>query len=192
MAISQKEVSKTINLDLEKVPQAQRESVKKDVGDFVVNEILRFVETGISPVKGEGKFKALNKKYADKEKNGNRKANLELDGDMLDALTFEITGNGIEVGVFNEKETPKAFNHNTGDTLPKRQFIPNEDQGFKRRISSGINDIIRNRERSTTTRRTEVSSLDDFTFTTTQESPEGIEIFNSNIDSIIRDIFGTN
>ena len=40
----------------------------EDVGNFLINETLRYVRSGFSPVKGEGKFQQLNKEYADEEK----------------------------------------------------------------------------------------------------------------------------
>ena len=68
-------------------------------------------------------------------------------------ITFEETVDGIEVGIFedaDEIERLKAFNHNTGDTLPQRQFIPNDNQNFKKSIMNKVNveiDVIRSEER---------------------------------------------
>lgn len=128
-----------------------KREVKKEIGDFIVNETLRFVETGNSPVGGVGKFKKLNKKYADEQKGGNRTPNLELLGDMLDSLTYKQRKDGIEIGIFEAKQAGKAEGHNTGfeghPTLSgkglKRQFIPNEDQKYKQRIERGIKRIIK-------------------------------------------------
>jgi hypothetical protein len=61
---------------------------------------------------------------------------------MLDSLTFEVTGTKVIIGIFDSDQAPKAYNHNTGDTLPMRQFIPTEDQTFKRDIMRGIDEII--------------------------------------------------
>jgi hypothetical protein len=134
-----------LNLDLSKVPTSQKAKVKNDVGEFVVNEILRFVETGNSPVEGRGKFKSLNPEYAENEKGGNRTPNLELQGDMLDSLTHQNrSGDSIEIGIWG-KEAPKADGHNnfSGESrLPVRRFIPDEDEAFKANIQAGIRDII--------------------------------------------------
>lgn len=70
---------------------------------------------------------------------------------MLDSLTYKQRKDGIEIGIFNGKQAAKAEGHNTGfeghPTLAgkglKRQFIPNEDQGYKQRIERGIKQIIR-------------------------------------------------
>lgn len=138
-----------MSLNLSKVPTSQRTAVKNEVGEFIVDQILRSVSNATSPVEGKGAFKSLSKEYADNEKGGNRKANLELDGDMLDSLEFRTTISGVEVGIFDGDETPKAFNHNTGDTLPKRQFIPDISESFNSSIQAGVNRIIKDSEEET-------------------------------------------
>ncbi len=111
--------------------------------------MLDKIAEGISPVKGEGPFKKLTKHYADEEHGGDRTAILDEHGDMLQALTYKIVGNKIEVGIFDKKEAPKSYGHNTGfrghPTLegkaPKRQFIPEDGQTLKDDIMRGIGDI---------------------------------------------------
>ncbi len=68
---------------------------------------------------------------------------------MLDALESRNTSSGIEIGIFDSGEAIKAFNHNTGDTLPARPFIPSESEGFKQTISSGVKGIVRSFEEGT-------------------------------------------
>ncbi len=66
---------------------------------------------------------------------------------MRSQITFTEFRDGVDVGIFEnapEKERLKSFNHNTGDTLPQRQFIPKKEQKFKRDINSGIKNIIDN------------------------------------------------
>lgn len=146
MAINK--ITKNLNLDLSNVPVNQRSAAKEDVGNFVKEEILRSLSTGNSPVAGE-QFKKLSKQYADEFKGGNQTPNLELEGDLLDALKFEEKASGIEIGIFPGKEVPKADGHNnfSGDSkLPKRRFIPEENQTFKKKIMNGVNAIIREYE----------------------------------------------
>lgn len=142
-------ISKTINLSdfgFDEIPRSKRADAKKEIGELVVNEILIYLQDGESPVSGYGKFKKLNKEYADKMKNGDRNPNLELFGDMLDALKYESRkGSEIEVGIFKSKEVPKADGHNnfSGDSqLPLRRFIPDENESFKKDIESKIKTII--------------------------------------------------
>lgn len=176
MAISLTKIAKTIELDLSDVPSNLKSSAKKEVGEFVVNEILRSVSEGKSPVSGYSKFKTLNKKYADDEKGGDRNPNLELDGDMLDALVFKnASGDAIEVGIFQSSQVPKADGHNnfSGESrLPTRRFIPEEDENFKRDITNGINRILRDFKRvPSQTVNTELSTI-----TTLREDETGIGI----------------
>jgi hypothetical protein len=50
--------------------------------------------------------------------------NLTLSGDMLGLMeVLDTTRNTFEIGWSDEKETAKAYNHNVGDTLPKREFF---------------------------------------------------------------------
>lgn len=131
---------------LKDVPRKDRKKAKEDVADYLVGQILRNVSKGSSPVKGHGSFKSLNKEYAKKEKGGNRTANLELEGDMLDALDTRIKGNRLEVGIFAKGQQGKADGHNnhTGRSeLPLRRFIPVESETFKKPILDGMKRIAK-------------------------------------------------
>lgn len=147
MTMAVEKVSKFVNLDelgLQDVPAGTRTTVKRQVGELLVTEILRSVEAGVSPVSGRSRFKILNEEYASREKGGNRRPNLELEGEMLDALTFKQKASGIEVGIFNS-QAPKADGHNnhSGDSsLPLRRFIPTEGEEFKSDIRLRMKDII--------------------------------------------------
>lgn len=115
----------------------------------MVAEILRSVSSGNSPVSGYGRFKRLSEDYADSEKGGDRTPNLELQGDMLDALEARNTREGVNVGIFAAKEVPKADGHNnfSGDSrLPLRRFIPKGQETFKRNINSGVKRIVQQYE----------------------------------------------
>jgi len=139
------EIAKELTLDLTDIPRDRRKQAKEEVGEFVVGEILRYVSSGNSPVSGRGKFQRLQSGYADKEKGGLRTANLELDGDMLDALQARNTVDGIKVGIFKSSQVPKADGHNdfSGESkLPTRRFIPDGGEGFKRSINSGVKQIL--------------------------------------------------
>lgn len=118
--------------------------IKDEVGDFVTTSILDYVGEGKSPVTGRS-FPKLSKAYANEEKGGRTLPNLDLNGDMLNALTFKKTDSGVEVGIFDSEQAPKAYNHNVGDTLPQRQFIADPKQNFVGDIQKGINDIVNKR-----------------------------------------------
>jgi hypothetical protein len=134
-----------MTLDLSQIPDNRQDQAKQDVGEFIRDEIFRFVSSGNSPVAGRGAFQRLSKEYADNEKGGNRTANLELEGDMLDSLEFELTSRGIEIGIFDSGEQGKADGHNnfSGDSkLPTRRFIPDDNETFKSQIMSGVRQIL--------------------------------------------------
>lgn len=119
------------------------------VGDYLVNSMLDKIAEGVSPVAGEGAFKKVKKEYADEEKGGNRTSNMDEHGDMLNALTYKIVGNKLEIGIFDSAQAVKSYAHNTGfkghPTLegkaPKRQFIPDKGQKLTADILAGIGDI---------------------------------------------------
>jgi hypothetical protein len=146
MPITQDQVTKEIDLQLPDIlPESVASEIKRDVGDYVTVAILDYVGQGQSPVQGGKKFKQLSKEYADEEKGGRREPNLELNGDMLGSLTYKATDKGVEVGIFDSSQAPKAYNHCVGDTLPKRQFIPDKSQSFVGEIEKGIRELVNKR-----------------------------------------------
>ena len=151
--MSEKQVSKTINLKSYGQLWANvdnKTEAKEEIAEFVIDSILDSVGEGKSPVKGGRWKKSLSSEYLKVKKGFSSSgiANMELTGDMLDSLISKSKANSIEVGIFSKKEAPKAFNHNTGDTLPKRQFIPTERQKFDKDIEDGIKDILKDHERA--------------------------------------------
>jgi len=52
------------------------------------------------------------------------KVDMTLTGDMLELMDIKKqTGNSLTIGWNDPTENKKAFNHNTGDTLPRRPFF---------------------------------------------------------------------
>lgn len=143
--ISKEETSFTFEIpNIDQVPDSLRSDLVNEVGDYLVQSILDYVGEAKSPVAG-GKYKAtLSESYANSQKMGDTMANLDLNGDMLNALTFKTNAeNGtVTVGIFEDTQAIKSYNHNTGDTLPQRQFIPGEDQLLKAEIIRGVRRIL--------------------------------------------------
>lgn len=115
------------------------------MGEYLIEQILSDVNAQKSPIDGS-KFPALSKDYArEKKAEGARPVpDLESTGKMLQAIDFKITSEGVKVGIFG-KEAPKADGHNnlSGESsLPLRQFLPNEGEGFRGSITKGIEAII--------------------------------------------------
>lgn len=120
--------------------------LKEEVGNFVKESVLDHVGDGKSPVANGAWKRSLSPEYRKikAKTSGVTFANLELEGDMLDTLDFKKTSTGVEVGIYGDSlQDKKAFNHNTGDTLPQRQFIPIGNGNFKKPIESEIRKIVR-------------------------------------------------
>lgn len=121
-----------------------------EIADYVRTEVLQYVGDGSSPVSGGAWKKTLSPEYKKiKEKISSAGfANLELTGDMLDALECVVTKDGELSLQIVGSEAPKADGHNNfsgKSELPAREFIPNEkkSQTFKRPILQGMKEIAR-------------------------------------------------
>lgn len=92
------------------------------------------------------KFKAYSKEYKNSFEFGvfgkSNNVNLTLEGSMLNLLQVKsIEDNEIVIGWNFDDENAKGFNHNTGDTLPKREFLglrPNEVSQLRRDFEPNI------------------------------------------------------
>lgn len=97
-------------------------------------------------MKGES-WPQLSKDYKERklEEGGSGKPDMELDGDMLDSLTYRVTKDGIELGFF-DSEAWKADGHlkfsGLENNTPQRRFLPGEGQEFRSEIQGEIDRII--------------------------------------------------
>lgn len=137
-----------LDLELPSLPQTVAAKIKQDVGEYIVEQVLMDLSKATTPVSGET-FKPLSKEYA-KEKKAlglSPKPDMTLEGDMLDALTFEPSDKGIRVGFFGS-EAWKADGHlhfspeSENARAPKRRFLPGEGQKLKPEIQKEIERII--------------------------------------------------
>lgn len=98
------------------------EKFRQEIADAVVEIVKARTQDGIS-AKGN-KFTKYSDKYAKKKGVSPGDVDLTFDGDMLEALDMiESTSQTITLGFDDELQNAKAWNHNTGDTVPKRQFL---------------------------------------------------------------------
>lgn len=150
MPISKSEVSYTLYVGelLRDVPEEDRDDALTDAANAAIKGMTEYMDNQQSPVKGQRAFKALSDGYAKVKKGiaGNKKANLLLYGDLREAIDYEVNDNSftIFVNANDEKQVLKAYNHNVGDTLPKRQFLPDDraGQSFKKDIVEAIKSEI--------------------------------------------------
>lgn len=126
-----------IGVDAEEI--TSKREAKQRMAEVIREEVLNHVGQAKSPVAGESWKASLSpgyKKYKAKYSSA-KNANMELFGDMLDALDCVVKPNGnLELRV-QGKQAPKADGHNNHSgksTLPQRRFIPDENQTFKREI----------------------------------------------------------
>jgi len=124
------------------------------IGNYLLDAIFNDTENQKSPVTGK-KFKALSKDYKKTKKHlvGSGKADLRLTESMLPSLFAKNTSSGVRIEVTNKTEKKKAYNHITGDTVPSRPFLPNDNgekvtpklkgaNQFRTTIVRGIDDIL--------------------------------------------------
>jgi hypothetical protein len=129
------------------IPRTKIKEAREAVKEFVLEKVLSYVADAKSPVSGESWKASLDPEYAKKKKavSGSSKANLELYGDMLDALDIRIQGNKLILLVDDPSQAGKSDGHNnfSGESkLPQRRFIPEEGQKFKSDIERGIDEVI--------------------------------------------------
>lgn len=158
-----------------------KSQVKRDVGEYLIEQILVSVGNSKSPLTNE-RYKALSKDYkAKKEADGAPGIpNLDLYGDMLGALEYRETSNGIELGVFGE-EAPKADGHNNfsgKSRIPERRFLPGEGESFRPGITKEVEGIIAEGQAGDTP-----PVLEDFEEVTTSSSFYDILIDKLGVDS---------
>jgi hypothetical protein len=185
-------MTKRISLNLDNVPESRRETVKSDVAEFLLNETLRDLSRGVSPLTGSP-FKSLSKEYANAQKGGDTTPNLELEGDMLDDYDVRSTEGQsyVEIGFFKgSDQIPKADGHNNWSgrsELPQRRFIPKSDEQYRDGITNGINQIIRSAESDRANRRDEardeINEAWQGTNITDLFGPEAIDVL---IEAVLR------
>ena len=126
-----------MKLNLKGLTQAEKERAKRSAGDIIVREINETLDRHESPVSG-GRFK-------EKKQDGSLSSLFEF-GTMRSQITFEeLESDHIDVGIFSNAPTVeklKSYNHNTGDTVPKRQFIAPPNRRFNEDIMDKVNEEI--------------------------------------------------
>jgi len=144
--ISGSEISSEIEIEMPSgLTEAQRNRIKDEAGELIIDHILGRVGKAESPIRGAD-WPALSKEYKKFKKAQGRgsKANMEFHGDMLDALEYVRTDSGVKIQI-KGGEAAKADGHNQfgGESgLPKRQFLPEEGDKFKGSLTSDIKSIV--------------------------------------------------
>lgn len=137
LKLKKNNVEQTINLkEVFDFDFSGKENLKQLIGQAIIDHIVERTKDGLGvSLKDDGSgrtvklkspysktyAKSLEFKAAGKSKNN---VNMTLSGQMLSTLDVKkIDGNKITIGWEDAEENAKAFNHVTGDTVPKRPFF---------------------------------------------------------------------
>lgn len=128
--------------------RTKRKALSELVGVTLIDEVVSYLDKGVTPVSnGTYKRSLTSKEYkAKKIKEGKSSfADMQLTESMLNNLSIKATSKDVELKITDSTEKKKAFNHNKGDTLPQRQWLPDDsgNEKFKRGIIKKIKDIIK-------------------------------------------------
>lgn len=128
-----------------KLTNSKYKELKNKVGRYLLEQIKKDSERGISSESGKKWKTSLDPQYAKRKqsKGGAGKADLRLTGDMVSSLTAKNKRNGVETGVYKSKEADKAdghCNHSGKSKLPLRRFVPLVR--FRKGIRENVKKII--------------------------------------------------
>ncbi len=133
MPISETEFSYTMELDTEGVPENDKEDALNVAGMLILSQIKEYLDNQNTPVSKGSYKKGLSKEYKKRKQAAGEPgiANLQLTDAMLNDLEVDATKSTITFKLDESTQIKKAFNHNTGDTLPQRQFMPDDTRNEK-------------------------------------------------------------
>jgi len=126
--ISQSNMELEVSLEEMFGQEVTDQSLREEIGQAIIDKIVERTQSGKRL--GGGSLKGYSKAYKESlafkvtGKNESGPANLTLTGDMLGTLDIkDDTETKLKIGWQSDTENAKAFNHHTGDTLPKRPFF---------------------------------------------------------------------
>lgn len=149
MPIRKNKISYTLDLkeELEELKPSKRKSAAEAVGLFLLDSIVFELNSERTPVEDGSYKKGLSDNYKEQKRRAGKgtKADLQLEGDMLGNVSIKATKDSVTLSITDTTEKKKAYNHNVGDTLPARQFLPDDDkdQVFKKKITRKIGDVVK-------------------------------------------------
>jgi hypothetical protein len=154
LKLSESEVSQTFDLkEILGVDVRDYPEVKDAIGEAIIQKIIDRTESGVD-VSGK-KFKNYSDEYVGSlpfkafGKSAND-VNLTQTGAMLGTIDIiQDKGNKIKIGWEDPTENAKAYNHNAGDTVKKREFfgltaadLKSISAEFKPDLRKSVNDEV--------------------------------------------------
>ncbi len=192
LTLTKSDVSQTINLeDVLGVSFVGEKALRLSIAQAVIDYIVERTQDG-KALNG-GSFKPYSKDYKESTAfnllKDSSEVNMTLTGSMLGSIDVLSDGpNTIRIGFRDTKEKLKAFNHNTGDTLPKRPFFGVTQKEVKELIedqfSSELNKL-RSGETDSEAKLTVREILSAGAVVNQNESTTGSLIFFTNIGEIL-------
>lgn len=129
-----------------RLPRAVKRDVAQVAGELILDSIKSDLDKRKSSVDGSN-FQKLNKDYAKMKRAAGLRGvpDLQLTSQMIDELDANVTGAGLlNVGVFGSS-APRADGHNNlsgKSSLPLRQSLPKEGEGFRSGIQRELQAIV--------------------------------------------------
>lgn len=106
-----------------------------------VDDGLGYGRTKLKSPYSDAYSESLNFKAAGKSKTD---VNMKLSGDMMASIDIiEVNGSKVTIGIDDPDQVPKAFNHQTGDTVPRRPFFGVTNEELKQYVLSEFKDEIK-------------------------------------------------
>lgn len=134
-----------------RVPPENRDRALEAVGNYLLETSLMEIGNGRSPVAGGPWKRGLTKEYRERksDESSTTIANLELSGDLLDALDVKkASSNRLFYGVEGD-QAGKAEGNNIGtygtqtaDDAKARRFIPVDGETFRPSIIAGMREVL--------------------------------------------------
>lgn len=137
------EVSQEIDLEeiLGRVPS---EVEARQFIDDAINLIIERTQSG-EDINGR-RFKAYSEEYAKIKGTSRGDVDLTLMGDMLAGINADFERGKVKL-FMEPDQVPKAYNHNVGDTLPKRTFFGLTNSEIESLAGGlGIANVVQERE----------------------------------------------
>lgn len=116
-----------VSLEVEILEEATFGDVINQIAFEAIDLIVQRTENGLD-VRGNS-FKNYSKEYTESQNfeafgKSSGDVNLVQEGNMINSIqVIEAYDNYFKIGYTDELNTLKAFNHNTGDTVPRREFF---------------------------------------------------------------------
>lgn len=132
-----------LNKRLKKIIPDARSNFAREMKRTIVDIIVEKIVSGVSPVKGQNRYKKYSDSYA-KEKGRKQPVDLVKSGKMLENMRARQTTKGSIIIEFPDtKQREIASYHNEGTSkMPQRKILPTGRETFKRDILNKIVKIV--------------------------------------------------